>query len=116
MATLNNPFVVYGYKGAEYFCDRLKETEKMISTLHNERNITLVAPRRMGKTGLIHHVFHQMEEQYEGVKCFYLDILPPKTWSKWCKSWLLKSSENLIRFLNRPFVKFRSSSVVGDLL
>ena len=47
MATLNNPFVVYGYKGAEYFCDRQKETEKMISTLHNERNITLVAPRRM---------------------------------------------------------------------
>ena len=74
MATLNNPFVVYGYKGAEYFCDRQKETEKIISTLHNERNITLVAPRRMGKTGLIHHVFHQMEEQYEGVKCFYLDI------------------------------------------
>ena len=51
MATLNNPFVVYGYKGTEYFCDRQKETEKMISTLHNERNITLVAPRRMGKTG-----------------------------------------------------------------
>ena len=74
MARLNNPFVVYGYKGAEYFCDRQKETEKMISSLHNERNITLVAPRRMGKTGLIHHVFHQMEEQYEGVKCFYLDI------------------------------------------
>ena len=78
MATLNNPFVVYGYKGVEYFCDRQKETEKMISTLHNERNITLVAPRRMGKTGLIHHVFHQMEEQYEGVKCFYLDIFATK--------------------------------------
>ena len=30
MATLNNPFVVYGYKGAEYFCDRQKETEKKI--------------------------------------------------------------------------------------
>ena len=49
MATLNNPFVVYGYKGAEYFCDRQKETEKMISTLHNERNITLVAPRPWGR-------------------------------------------------------------------
>ena len=29
MAILNNPFVVYGYKGAEYFCDRQKETEKI---------------------------------------------------------------------------------------
>ena len=49
MPTQNNPFVVYGYKGVAYFCDREKETEKMISTLHNERN---VAPRRMGKTAL----------------------------------------------------------------
>lgn len=78
MATLNNPFVIYGYKGAEYFCDREKETAKMISTLYNERNVTLVAPRRMGKTGLIHHVFHQLEEKYEGVKCFYLDIFSTK--------------------------------------
>lgn len=75
---LNNPFVIYGYKGAEYFCDREKETEKMITTLHNERNVTLVAPRRMGKTGLIHHIFHQLEERYAGVKCFYLDIFATK--------------------------------------
>ena len=78
MATMNNPFVVYGYKGAEYFCDREKETAKMMSTLHNERNITLVAPRRMGKTGLIHHVFHQMELEYDDVRCFYLDIFATK--------------------------------------
>lgn len=78
MATLNNPFVIYGYKGPEYFCDREKETEKLISTLHNERNVTLVAPRRMGKTGLIRHVFHEMEREYEGVRCFYLDIFATK--------------------------------------
>ena len=78
MATINNPFVVYGYKGAEYFCDREKETSKMMSTLHNERNITLVAPRRMGKTGLIRHVFHQMEQEYDDVRCFYLDIFATK--------------------------------------
>lgn len=78
MATINNPFVMYGYKGAEYFCDREKETEKMLTSLHNERNITLVAPRRMGKTGLIHHVFQQLEKQYDDVKCFYLDIFATK--------------------------------------
>lgn len=78
MTTINNPFVMYGYKGAEYFCDREKETEKMITSLHNERNITLVAPRRMGKTGLIHHVFQQLEKQYDDVKCFYLDIFATK--------------------------------------
>lgn len=78
MATINNPFVIYGYKGAEYFCDREKETEKMMTSLHNERNITLVAPRRMGKTGLIHHVFQQLEKQLDDVKCFYLDIFATK--------------------------------------
>ena len=78
MATLNNPFVIYGYKGPEYFCDREAETEKMISALHNERNVTLVAPRRMGKTGLIKHVFAKMEKQDKEVRCFYLDIYPAK--------------------------------------
>lgn len=78
MATLNNPFVIYGYKGPEYFCDREEETEKMISSLHNERNVTLLAPRRMGKTGLIRHVFSKMEKQDKGIKCFYLDIYSAK--------------------------------------
>lgn len=82
MATINNPFVMYGYKGAEYFCDREKETEKMMTSLHNERNITLVAPRRMGKTGLIHHVFQQLEKQSDDVKCFYLDIFATKNFEQ----------------------------------
>ena len=55
---LNNPFVVYGYKGEEYFCDRRAESIKLIKTLGGEQNITLSAPRRMGKTGLkAYHVF-----------------------------------------------------------
>jgi hypothetical protein len=59
---LNNPFVVYGYKGKDYFCDREIETAKIIKGLNNERNITLIAPRRIGKTGLIHHVFSQIRQ------------------------------------------------------
>ena len=50
---MNNPFLIVGYQGPEYFCDREKETEVILSALHNGRNITLVSPRRMGKTGLM---------------------------------------------------------------
>lgn len=46
-----NPFLVYGYNSPEYFCDREKETDKMISALLNERNLTLISPPTHGKDG-----------------------------------------------------------------
>lgn len=45
MERLNNPFVIYGYKGAEYFCDRQKETGSIMRVLHNERNVALMIER-----------------------------------------------------------------------
>ena len=74
MEQLNNPFVIYGYKGAEYFCDRKKETKTIVEALENERNVVLMSPRRIGKTGLIHHVFENIQDADSAVKCFYMDI------------------------------------------
>jgi len=54
---LENPFPEYGYFGSEYFCDREQETEELIDALVNGSNVTLMAPRRIGKTGLISHAF-----------------------------------------------------------
>ena len=67
----NNPFIVVGYSGSDYFCDRVRETQKLIAAIENDRNVTLIAPRRYGKTGLIHHVHRMMSSEYMGV---YLDI------------------------------------------
>jgi uncharacterized protein len=67
---LDNPFLTQGYAGKEYFCDRQAETKKLRTTLENGRNVTLISLRRMGKTGLIHHVFHEMK-----VDCVYVDAL-----------------------------------------
>lgn len=74
MEQLNNPFVIYGYKGAEYFCDRQKETEIVVRALHNERNMVLISPRRLGKTGLIHHALSKIAAAEPETKCFYMDI------------------------------------------
>ncbi len=67
----NNPFVISGYRGPEFFCDRVKETGKVVSALTNERNLTLMAPRRYGKTGLIRNVFHSLPKEYAPI---YVDI------------------------------------------
>jgi len=70
---IKNPFLIKGYVSPEYFCDREEETKKIISALINGRDITLVSLRRMGKTGLLHHISHQNEIQ-EGFKFIYCDV------------------------------------------
>lgn len=52
MERLNNPFVIYGYKGADYFCDRQKETESITRALHNERTLLLYPLDVLARRGL----------------------------------------------------------------
>jgi AAA+ ATPase superfamily predicted ATPase len=77
-AKIENPFLDKGYEGPEYFCDREKETEEIISAMINGRNLVLISPRRMGKTGLIHHVFHNIRKQNPDAITLYFDIFPTK--------------------------------------
>lgn len=68
-----NPFLLSGYVSPEFFCDREMESKKLISALRNGRNITLVSPRRMGKTCLIRHIFHLVgQEGHE--RCYLVDL------------------------------------------
>jgi len=90
-----NPFLLAGYYSPEYFCDRETETAKIISALENDRNISLISPRRFGKTGLIHHVFHQLSQKDKNTACIYLDIY---------------STQNL-----NDFVKIFAESVLGKM-
>lgn len=75
----NNPFLITGYHSPEFFCDRKVETVTILDALHNGRNVTLIAPRRMGKTGLIHHAFYQLKEQKSDVVTLYMDIYSTQT-------------------------------------
>ena len=75
---LRNPFVLNGYIGKEYFCDREHEVQKLLEHISNGVNVTLVSPRRVGKTGLIEHLFHQKEVE-ENYYTFLIDIYATKT-------------------------------------
>ena len=70
----NNPFLIAGYYSPEFFCDREAETSAILDALHNGRNVTLIAPRRMGKTGLIRHAFYRLQEQKTDIATLYMDI------------------------------------------
>ncbi len=71
--TIMNPFTLKDYISPEYFCDREHETKRIINSIENQRNLTLSSIRKMGKTGLIYHVFNQLNKtnKYDTI---YFDI------------------------------------------
>lgn len=87
----NNPFLITGYHSPAYFCDREQETATVLDALRNGRNLTLISPRRMGKTGLIKNVFYKEKN----AKTLYMDIY---------------STQNL-----GDFVRLFGSTVLGSL-
>lgn len=74
MAKEINPFIVTGKIEPEYFCDRIKESERLVKSLTNGNNLVIISPRRMGKTGLIRFCYEKpaIKEDYY---TFFIDIL-----------------------------------------
>lgn len=70
---IQNPFVVGRYVSDRYFCDREEETDFLSKQIENGRNVALISPRRMGKTGLIRHCFNRAEWN-ERYYLFFVDI------------------------------------------
>ncbi len=72
-----NPFITSGYVSPAYFCDRVAETDVLQRYLTNGNHVALISPRRLGKTGLITHCFHQDNVQQE-YYTFLIDIYATK--------------------------------------
>ena len=70
----HNPFLITDYISPDLFCNRSNESRKMISAMQNGRNLTLLSIRRMGKTGLIKHVFHKLKK-HKQTRLLYVDII-----------------------------------------
>ena len=69
-----NPFLISDYISPELFCNRNSETKKIISAMDNGRNLTLLSIRRLGKTGLIKHVFYKLKK-HKQIRLLYVDII-----------------------------------------
>lgn len=85
MKSLYNPFIETGYINPTYFCDRENESQQLIDYIRNQTNVTLFSFRRLGKTGLIKHVFYQLKKD-KNIICIYVDIF---------------DTTNKIEFINR---------------
>ncbi|MBM3404596.1 MAG: ATP-binding protein [Bacteroidetes bacterium] len=73
MKKILNPFITSGYAGAGYFCNRKSESDHILQQINNGTSVTLTSVRRIGKTGLIHHVLSQLPKSFTGI---YIDIQP----------------------------------------
>lgn len=69
-----DPFIVTDTFKPAYFCNRKQECNELVDSLINGKNIAIIAPRRMGKTALIHHCFDKSEigQKYY---TFFINIL-----------------------------------------
>lgn len=68
-----NPFVTKGYVSAKYFCDREKESENLLRELKNGNDVALIAPRKIGKTGLIYHCYNNFDLKKD-YNLFFIDL------------------------------------------
>jgi hypothetical protein len=71
---MDNPFVLIPYESRERFCDRVQETQTIADYLLGGSDVTLISPRRYGKTGLIFRVLEEIQERSSEIDVLYLDI------------------------------------------
>ena len=95
---VRNPFFIKGYHGPEFFCDRVAETKKILAAVENGRDVTLMAPRRYGKTGLIHNVFSKLQKGFGPV---YMDIFQISNLTEFTKAF----SSRVVSELATPIEK-----------
>lgn len=117
---IENPFVLEPYFSKEYFCDREEETLLLQDLLMNRQNVTLISPRRYGKTGLIYRLFDELKESMD-YDCYYVDIYAASSLSDFIRLLseaivnVLKKETLIDRFVNmlgaiRPIISFDVTS------
>ena len=108
---MENPFALVPYVSKDLFCDREKETETVLEYLLNGSNVTLISPRRYGKTGLIYRVFDEIKQRKIDVNTCYVDIYATEKLEDFIKTF----SEAVVASLDRKKRCQSLSPVLGWL-
>ncbi len=84
--TMDNPFIFRAYKTRELFCDRQKELELLLSNCLSGADTTLIAQRRIGKTGLIYRLMDEIRSEKIPILPIYVDIFATRTMEDFVKA------------------------------
>lgn len=81
-----NPFIFNGYQGADFFFDREQELGSLLKYVSSGINVTLMAQRRLGKTGLIYRLMDELKTTESKVTSIYIDIFATRNIEEFNKS------------------------------
>jgi energy-coupling factor transporter ATP-binding protein EcfA2 len=59
-----NPFIINSYIKPRYFCDRKSETSFLLKKIDEGKNLLLYSKNGIGKTTLVKHLFHIIDDHY----------------------------------------------------
>ena len=97
---MENPFVLIPNLSKSTFCDRKNELQMICDYIQNGSNISLISPRRYGKTGLIYRTFDEIKDLKLPLQTFYIDIYATQN----LEDFIEKLTEGLADVLNKGSV------------
>ncbi len=83
---MDNPFIFRVYQTKELFCDRQEELKTLITNTLSGADTTLIAQRRIGKTGLIYRLIDEIRFEKLPVLPIYVDIFATRSLEDFVKA------------------------------
>ena len=77
---MQTPFPVSGYHGPGFFCDREKELEWLKNQITGNVPAVIIGIRRLGKTGLLHHLFYHLNKGQQ--QTVFVDLMGTRSISE----------------------------------
>ena len=83
---MDNPFIFRAYQTKELFCDRQEELNNLVTNTLSGADTTLIAQRRIGKTGLIYRLIDEIRSENLSVLPIYVDIFATRSLEDFVKA------------------------------